>query len=42
LPAAARIEMIVKAAEEALRVKDLNTLELLRATASGVTERSIE
>jgi len=27
--------MVVKAAEEALRVKDVNTLELLRTRASG-------
>ncbi|KAN0067371.1 Vps16, N-terminal region domain containing protein [Elaphomyces granulatus] len=48
LPAAARIEMwmkcgmIVKAGEEALRVKDLNTLELLRAKASGVAVSEID
>ena len=48
LPAAARIEMwtkcglIVKAGEEALRVKDLNTLEPLRAKASGVAVNEID
>jgi len=48
LPAAARIEMwmkcgmIVKAGEEALRIKDLNTLELLRTKASGAAISEID
>ncbi|KAF7118876.1 hypothetical protein CNMCM5793_008508 [Aspergillus hiratsukae] len=48
LPVAERIEMwvkcgmIVKAAEEAHRAKDVNTLELLRAKASGPAVAEIE
>lgn len=48
LPAADRIEMwmkcgmVVKAAEEALRVKDVNTLELLRTRASGTAVGEID
>ena len=34
--------MIVKAGEEALRAKDLNTLELLKAKASGAAVSEID
>lgn len=48
LPVETRIEMwvkcgmIAKAGEEALKTKDVNTLELLRARASGPAVAQIE